>query len=149
MFGAIHALESLSQLLEFGWLDVEGNPIFIVRNIPIWVYDYPSHPYRGLLIDTSRHFLPLSLILANLDTMLMNKMNILHWHITDSQSFPYLSKKMPELASKGAYHQQMVYTTKDIQRVIHEAYLRGIRVIPEVDMPGHTQAIAASHPNLM
>lgn len=149
IFGALYALESLGQILEFGWLNDEGDAIYIVRNIPIWIEDFPSFEYRGLLIDTSRHFLPLELILANLDVMLMNKINVLHWHLTDSQSFPYLSISMPELATKGAFHPKMVYTRSDIQRVIHEAYLRGIRVIPEVDMPGHTQSIAASRPDLM
>lgn len=148
VFGALYALESLGQLLEFGWLD-DGDAIYVIRNIPIWIEDFPWYEHRGLLIDTSRHFLPLDLILDNLDVMLMNKINVLHWHITDSQSFPYLSESMPELAAKGAYHPKMVYTSRDIQRVIHEAYLRGIRVIPEVDMPGHTQSIAASRPDLM
>ncbi|CAJ1958474.1 unnamed protein product [Cylindrotheca closterium] len=150
VFGALYALETLGQLLEFGWLDGEGDDaVYVIRNIPIGIEDFPRYEYRGLLIDTSRHFLPLDLILANLDAMLMNKINVLHWHMTDSQSFPYLIESMPELAVKGAYHPKMVYTRKDIQRVIHEAYLRGIRVIPEVDMPGHTQSIAASRPDLM
>jgi hexosaminidase len=81
--------------------------------------------------------------------MAMNKLNVLHWHLTDSSSFPYQTESMPELATKGSYHPNMVYTTKDIQTVVKEAYLRGIRVIPEVDLPGHSQSIVASHPELM
>ena len=111
--------------------------------------DEPSFEYRGLLIDTSRHYLPLNLILANLDAMSMNKMNVLHWHLTDSQSFPFKTNSIPEVADKGAFHPKMVYTTSDIENIVNEAYLRGIRVIPEIDMPGHTQAIAKSHPELM
>eukprot|EP00532_Pseudo-nitzschia_australis_P001283 CAMPEP_0168197980 /NCGR_PEP_ID=MMETSP0139_2-20121125/21496_1 /TAXON_ID=44445 /ORGANISM="Pseudo-nitzschia australis, Strain 10249 10 AB" /LENGTH=327 /DNA_ID=CAMNT_0008122573 /DNA_START=17 /DNA_END=1001 /DNA_ORIENTATION=+ len=73
--------------------------------------------------------------------MEMNKMNVLHWHISDSQSFPYAPKSLPELAEKGAYHPK--------QSVVQEAYLRGIRVIPEIDMPGHTESVAKSHPEVM
>jgi len=101
------------------------------------------------MIDTSRHYLPVNLILDNLDAMEMNKMNVLHWHISDSQSFPYAPKSLPELAEKGAYHPKRIYTVQDVQAVVQEAYLRGIRVIPEIDMPGHTESVAKSHPEVM
>ena len=154
VFGVVRGLETLGQLLQFGWMsnkkdDDTGGPIFVIHGIPLSIKDGPSFEYRGLLIDTSRHYLPLNLILDNLDAMSMNKMNVLHWHLTDSQSFPYKTKSSPEVAAKGAFHPKLVYTTSDIQSVVHEAYLRGIRVVPEVDMPGHTQSIAKSHPELM
>jgi hexosaminidase len=159
VFGVVRGLETFSQLFQFGWLrdggvveaEHEGpHPVFVISDAPISIYDEPLYPYRGLLIDTSRHYLPVSLILANLDVMAMNKLNVLHWHIVDSQSFPYLSKIYPELAlNGGAYHPRKVYTTLDIQNIIHQAYLRGIRVIPEFDVPGHTQAVAKSHPEVM
>lgn len=170
VFGALHGLETLGQLLEYGWMssstntgtgagsstssstsngDHSSDAIFVIRDIPLYISDSPSYPYRGLMIDTARHYLPLDLILDNLDVMAMNKLNILHWHISDSQSFPYESKSYPELAKRGAYHPKRIYTVQDIQRVIQEAYLRGIRVIPEIDMPGHTNAIAKSHPEVM
>lgn len=148
-FGILRGLETLGQLLEFGWINDNGESEFVVHNLPLSIVDFPSFEFRGLLIDTSRHFLPLKLILANLDIMAMNKLNVLHWHLTDSPSFPFQARSMPELAKKGSYHPTMVYTTEDIQLVVREAYLRGIRVIPEVDLPGHTQSIAASHPELM
>jgi hexosaminidase len=135
--------------LEFAWLSKDGDPIFMIRGIPLLIEDKPSFEFRGLMIDTSRHYLPLNLILKNLDAMAMNKLNVLHWHITDRESFPWQTESYPELAEKGAFHPKRIYTTKDIQTVINEAYLRGIRVIPEVDMPGHTKAIGNSHPELM
>lgn len=101
------------------------------------------------MIDTARHYLPMNLILHNLDAMEMNKLNVLHWHITDSQSFPYQTQSYPELAEKGAYHPKLIYTTSDIMLVVHEAYLRGIRVIPELDLPGHSNAIGKARPDLL
>jgi hexosaminidase len=157
VFGALRALETLGQLLEFGWMDKKnGNDadcdalgIFVIRDLPLYISDEPAFPYRGLMIDTARHYLPMDLLLDNLDALAMNKMNILHWHISDSSSFPYAPKNLPELAHKGAYHPKRIYTPEDVRTLIHEAYLRGIRVIPEIDMPGHTNAIAASHPEVM
>lgn len=147
-FGVLHALETLAQLFEFGWLE-DGKPLCVIHDFPLFLSDAPTYPFRGLLIDTSRHYLPMNLILANLDAMAMNKMNVLHWHIVDDTSFPYQMDTMPEVAEKGAFHPKLIYSRKDIELVMEEAYLRGIRVIPEVDMPGHTAAIAKSHPELM
>jgi hexosaminidase len=156
VFGALRGIETLGQLLEFGWLSSSSKhwwsstiATFCIRNIPLYISDAPSYPYRGLMIDTSRHYLPLNLILENLDAMAMNKLNVLHWHMSDSQSFPFAISSFPDLAEKGAYHPKRIYTVQDVQKVIHEAYLRGIRVVPEIDMPGHTAAIANSHPEVM
>ena len=156
VFGAIRGLQTLLQLLEFGWMssspDIGGESdkaIFVIPSIPIYIADSPSFSYRGLMIDTARHYLPMSLILHNLDAMEMNKLNVLHWHITDTQSFPYKSQSFPELAEKGAYHPKLIYTASDIQKVVHEAYLRGIRVIPELDLPGHSNAIGKARPDLL
>lgn len=167
VFGVLRALETLGQLLEFGWMekksgsknnngdggdgdgDGDSSGVFVIRDLPLHISDEPAFPYRGLMIDTARHYLPMDLILDNLDAMAMNKMNVLHWHIADSQSFPYAPEDLPELAYKGAYHPRRIYTPQDVRTLLQEAYLRGIRVIPEIDMPGHTNAIAASHPEVM
>ncbi|KAG7374361.1 beta-N-acetylhexosaminidase [Nitzschia inconspicua] len=166
VFGALRGLETLGQLLEFGWLSSQSSDskswwyfsphtadamiaTYCIYDIPLYISDAPSYPYRGLMIDTARHYLPLDLILDNLDAMAMNKLNVLHWHLSDSQSFPFALPSYPELAERGAYHPKRIYTSKDVQTVIQQAYLRGIRVIPEIDMPGHTAAIAKSHQEVM
>ena len=68
--------------------------------------------------------------------MAMNKMNVLHWHLVDSEAFPYESKKFPNLHQKGAYSSRHVYSPNDVQDIINYARLRGIRVMPEFDLPG-------------
>jgi hexosaminidase len=113
--------------------------MYVLTNSPLQIVDQPVYPYRGLMIDTSRHYLPISLILSNLDAMEMNKLNVLHWHMTDSQSWPYKSEAYPELAVKGAYCDACVYDARDVTNVIQEALYRGIRVVLEVDLPGHSQ----------
>lgn len=154
IFGALHALQSIGQLLEFGWLEGSDDgsiqtTVLVTHGLPLMIVDEPAFSYRGLMIDTARHYLPMDLILHNLDAMAMNKLNVLHWHLTDSQSFPWQSSTYPELAANGAFHPKRIYTSQDIQMVIREARLRGIRVIPEVDMPGHTDSIGKARPEFM
>uniref|UniRef100_A0A8B9RTX7 Beta-hexosaminidase n=1 Tax=Accipiter nisus TaxID=211598 RepID=A0A8B9RTX7_9AVES len=129
------------------WGALRGKLIFLVNESEI--DDFPRFAHRGILLDTSRHYLPLKSILTNLDAMAFNKFNVLHWHIVDDQSFPYQSIYYPELSDKGAYSYNHIYTPADVHLVIEYARLRGIRVVPEFDTPGHTQSWGKGQKDLL
>ena len=117
-------------------------------NITI-IQDAPRFAYRGVLIDTARHFIEMPLLYKVLDGMAYNKLNVFHWHIVDDSSFPYESLFYPELSKIGAYHPKYVYTVSDQQRLVEYARLRGIRVIVELDTPGHTRSWGLAHPEVL
>eukprot|EP01047_Picozoa_sp_COSAG01_P011724 COSAG01_NODE_515_length_16042_cov_8.646553_10_plen_362_part_00 len=128
VWGAFHAMESVSQL---------AYENCTIRNAPISITDAPRFEFRGLMIDSARHFLPVPFIEHILDAMQANKLNILHWHIVDSQSFPYVSTQFKGLSAKGAYSQRATYTPDQLKHLVDYAEARGVRIMPEFDMPGH------------
>ena len=99
--GAYRALETLSQLIHY---DFEAGS-YGVRGVPWAIRDRPRFPWRGVMIETSRHFLPVASILRTLDAMAFSKLNVLHWHLVDRESFPLQLESVPELA-RGAFSPQ-------------------------------------------
>jgi hexosaminidase len=136
--GVIHGLQTFLQLVAAGESGL---------SVPAAVIDdRPRFPWRGLLIDVSRHFIPVEAIKRNLDGMEAVKLNVLHWHLSDDQGFRVESKRFPRLqqmSSDGQY-----YTQDQIKDVIAYARDRGIRVVPEFDVPGHTTSWFAAYPEL-
>ncbi len=136
--GAMRGLETFLQLLEG---DNEGSYIPAVS-----ISDKPRFQWRGLMIDSARHFQPMEVLKRNIDAMAAVKMNVLHWHLTEDQGFRVESKKFPELHKMGSDGD--FYTQDEIREIIKFAADRGIRVMPEFDMPGHATAWLVSHPEI-
>ena len=144
VYAAMRGLETFSQLVRF---DFE-NEVYVVRAAP-WTIDgdAPRFPHRGLMIDSARHFETLTTIRKMIDSLPYAKVNTLHWHMVDSQSYPFQSKTRPELW-KGAYSAQERYTQADIAAVVEYARLRGVRVMVEFDMPGHAGSWCKGYPEI-
>ncbi|MCP8901024.1 beta-N-acetylhexosaminidase [Gilvimarinus xylanilyticus] len=136
--GALHGLETLLQLAG------THQPVVLPG---VHIKDHPRFAWRGLLLDSVRHFFSVATIKRQIDGMAAAKLNVLHWHLTDDQGWRFPSKAYPKLQQKnqdGHY-----YTREQIKDVITYAQRRGIYVLPEIDMPGHASAIAVAYPELM
>jgi hexosaminidase len=136
--GAMHALETLAQLVQ---TDGRGSWLPAVT-----IQDSPRFRWRGLMIDCSRHFVPMTVILRTLDGMAAVKLNVFHWHLSDDQGFRIESKVFPKLTGEGSDGQY--YTQEQAKDVVAYARKLGIRVVPEFDMPGHTTSWAVGYPEL-
>jgi hexosaminidase len=136
--GVMHGLQTLLQLVQ---ITPRG---FIVPAVTI--DDKPRFPWRGLMIDSGRHFIPLPVIERNLDAMEAVKLNVFHWHLSDDQGFRVESKVFPLLQQKGS--DGLYYTQDQIRHIVEYARDRGIRVVPEFDMPAHASAWFAGYPQL-
>jgi hexosaminidase len=106
-WGALRGIETFSQLIWFNETDSTADKtamqMHYYMNVTT-VYDWPRFPHRGLMIDSARHYLPERIFYQILDGMMYNKLNVLHWHITDDQSFPLVIQKFPDLSGKVKYH---------------------------------------------
>jgi len=145
IWGILRGMESFAQMIyntkEQGYINLINSTL---------IEDEPRYAYRGVMLDSSRHFLSKEVLLRNLDLMEMNKLNVFHWHLTDDNSFPFVSQKFPNLSEKGAYDPVThVYSPRDVADIIEAARIRGIRIIPEFDMPGHTKSWELGQPGLL
>src|SRR5215203_2695561 len=138
VIGALRGLETLLQLV-----DADRNGYFLPG---VQVDDEPRFTWRGLMIDVARHFQTMEVLKRNLDAMAAVKLNVFHWHLTEDQGFRVESKKFPklhQLGSDGNY-----FTQEQVKDIIAYARDRGIRVVPEFDIPGHSTSWLVGYPEL-
>lgn len=133
-FGARHGLETLSQLI---WKDETSNGVILKILKGATIRDSPKFPYRGLMLDTARNFFSVASLKRLLIGMSASKLNVFHWHISDSQSFPFDSPRVPQMAKYGSYSPEMIYTAQDVKEIVEFAKVRGVRVVIEIDTPAH------------
>jgi hexosaminidase len=137
--GVLYGLMTLSQLVS-----CDSNTC----QLPLLtISDKPRFRWRGLLLDSARRFIPLSDIRRTLDGMAAAKLNVLHWHLTDDQGWRIESQAYPklhQLASQGQF-----YSQQQVRELVSYAAARGIRVVPELDVPGHASAIGMAYPELL
>ena len=112
----------------------------------VTIHDKPRFPWRGLMLDSSRHFQPMPQVLQELDAMEMVKMNVFHWHLSDDQGFRAESHRYPKLQEMGS--DGHFYSQAEMRQVVEYAHDRGIRVVPEFDMPGHARSWFVGYPEL-
>jgi len=142
VYGALRALETFSQLVSF---DFDSNSYVLTGGVPYSIEDAPRFAHRGLMVDTARHYQPLASIRAIVDSLPDAKLNVLHWHMVDDQSFPFQVKSHPKMWD-AAYAPSQRYTQADVAAIVDYARLRGVRVIVEFDMPGHGTSWCTGEP---
>lgn len=163
--GVFYGIQTLRQLLP---IEIESvtNKSHVEWSVPsVEIKDYPRFSWRGYMLDESRHFLGKEVVKRNLDLMALFKMNIFHWHLTDDQGWRIEIKKYPLLIEIGSKRKETqiggfiskktdniphegFYTQKDVQEIVAYADKLFIKVIPEIDMPGHSKAVLAAYPEL-
>lgn len=136
--GAMHGLQTFLQLVQN-----DDTSYFLPA---VSIQDSPRFPWRGLMIDCSRHFEPIPVIKRTLDGMAAVKLNVFHWHLSDDQGFRIQSKVFPKLTEMGS--DGKFYTQDQAREIVAYARARGIRVVPEFDIPGHAQSWYVGYPDL-
>jgi hexosaminidase len=136
--GAMRGMETFAQLISPG---PDGYYAAAVH-----IEDRPRYPWRGLMLDAARHWMPVAVVERNLDGMAAVKLNVFHWHLSDDQGFRVESKRWPKLQEMGS--DGNFYTQADVRHIVEYARDRGIRVIPEFDLPGHATSWLVGYPEL-
>ncbi|BDQ03415.1 family 20 glycosylhydrolase [Ignavibacterium sp.] len=150
--GLFYGIQTLKQLIPIVKESYELNEL----KIPcVEIFDYPKFKWRGLNLDCCRHFMSKEFIKRYIDLLAFQKMNVLHWHLTEDQGWRIEIKKYPELTKVGAFRKYDdgtvyggYYTQDDIKEIVTYAQSRFITVVPEIEMPGHSTAAIATYPQL-
>lgn len=150
IYGAMHGLETFSQELIRTENENGNEHEDAITNIavPLHITDEPVYTHRGMMLDTSRHYLSIDKIKQSVDAMVISKLNVLHLHLVDAESFPFDSPSSPRLVL-GAYSNKAIYTLKDMEDLKLYAQNRGVLLILEIESPGHAATLIHSYPNLM
>lgn len=164
--GIFNAFQSLIQVIT---QNVRQFPEKLVTIPCMVIKDQPRFEWRGVMLDVARHFRPKEFILKQIDIFSSYKINKFHWHLSDDQGWRVEIKKYPNLTKKGAWRADRTgiawwsrepakpeepktiggyYTQQDIKEIVEYARVRNIEVIPEIDIPGHSQALTAAYPSL-
>ncbi len=159
--GLFHGATTLWQLITPGKGAAAAIPALTVA-------DAPRFPWRGIMLDSARHYQSPQFILRFIDAMAMHKLNVLHWHLTDDQAWRLEIRKYPRLTTVGAWRVPAglaaradidpasgkprryggFYSQRDVRRIVAYAAERGIAIVPEIEMPGHASAALAAYPRL-
>jgi len=142
--GVLRALESFSQL----FFKHSGGQIYS-NMIPVDISDKPQYDHRGILFDAARSYFSVDTILKTIDALAWNKLNRMHLHISDAQSWPMEVPALPLLAEKGAYSPNARYTTEDLALIQSHAVERGVQVFIEIDTPGHWGITYEAYPDVV
>jgi len=141
--GILRGLETFQQL----FFKHTNGQSYYTPHAPVEIHDYPDFPHRGLLLDVGRHWFPLEDVKRTIDGLAMNKMNVLHFHVTETQSWPLEIPALPRLTETGAYAKGLTYSPEDIAELYEYGVHRGVQVIMEIDMPGHV-GVEEAYPGL-
>ncbi|KFA76364.1 hypothetical protein S40288_07124 [Stachybotrys chartarum IBT 40288] len=142
--GCLYGLETFVQL----FFKHSSGRYWYTAQAPVTIQDWPEYPHRGILLDVARHWFEVDDIKRTIDAMSWNKLNRLHLHITDSQSWPLEVPSLPLLSERGAYAPGLTYSPADIRGIYEYGVHRGVEVIMEIDMPSHIGVIELAYPNL-
>lgn len=133
VYGALHAFTTLQQIV------INDGKGQLIVEAPVKIEDSPLYPVRGIMIDSGRNFLSKRKIFEQIDGMALSKLNVLHWHMVDAQSWPVELDVYPQM-TEDAYSPNEIYYKDCIKDIIQYAAARGVRVLPEIDMPGHANS---------
>eukprot|EP01084_Bolivina_argentea_P020347 37839_1 len=146
IWGAIRGLQTISQLISYD----RNRAVYELNRAPWNIIDYPRFKYRGVMIDAGLHFISKSAVKRTIAGAAYNKLNVFHFHATEAASMPLESKIYPDLAAKGSFpFPNAIYTQNDLKEIIQFGKQLGVRVILELDMPGHSYAWGIGYPELI